>query len=683
MPAPALAIPLIPIVIKAKVAAGAALGTKAAVGVATATKTAGGIGVVAATAAPIVPAAKVAATGSVGAKVAQVVASAPTGLKPAAPGAARIAYGAGQALGNLGRQGLGALGAIGAKVVAGVSLQTPTTGISDPRDNANFNPATAASRTKPAPILQPSSSPEIDFGSGIGRADPLSPSGNPRSPVMPQIKSPEKPSPRAPLTPGGKAAGRINIAPISADTSAIARPKSLDQVSEGGVNLLTPIVNFLKKLDLDIEGLKLLIQESQPDFKPLLQEISKLVTPLAGMIAAIPETFKNGIVDPIMKNVVELLVPIAEITALSTETSAKTPRVTTEGVAELLGPILLGITLIGAAVEGLAKAMSGLSLKTAVAIPQGMAVSAQIPQGMAVSAQIPQGMAATAQIPMGLAATAQIPIGLAATAQIPLGLAATAQIPQSQQVLAVLPQTISLPQTITTTATADLTSIDTQLEKLLKTAEKTKEDIDKCCKDIKDKLKKKKKEDDDRFPEFKNNGFIECDGATIPYNYAGEGLKGLYEQQNVILGINKMMLKKVCDIEFPLIEGGGTYVCDETFGTYNYSGVGLLGLQNQIDRVLDFNKKILDEVCDIEVPAFTFPDIFGGGTYVCDETFGTYNYSGVGLLGLQSQIDRVLDFNKKILDEVCDIEVPAFTFPDIFGGGTYVCDETFGTYNYS
>jgi hypothetical protein len=99
--------------------------------------------------------------------------------------------------------------------------------------------------------------------------------------------------------------------------------------------------------------------------------------------------------------------------------------------------------------------------------------------------------------------------------------------------------------------------------------------------------------------------------------------------------------------------------------------------------VLDFNKKILDEVCDIEVPAFTFPDIFGGGTYVCDETFGTYSYSGVGLLGLQSQIDRVLDFNKKILDEVCDIEVPAFTFPDIFGGGTYACGSNVFNSSYS
>ncbi|MEG4287005.1 hypothetical protein QUB68_28265 [Microcoleus sp. A006_D1] len=690
MPAPALVIPLIPIVIKAKVAAGAA------VGVATATKTAGGIGVVAATAAPIVPVAKAAATGSVGAKVAQVVASAPAGLKPAAPGAARIAYGAGQSLGNLGRQGLQALGAVSAKIVAGSALQNPTTtsGISDPRDNPNFNPATAASKPKPAPILQPSSSPEIDFGSGIGRADPfapimpeidqVSPSENPRSPVVPPIQSPEKPSPRGALNPGGKAAGRINIAPINpADTSGLARPKSLDQVSEGGVNLLTPIVDFLKKLDLDVEGLKLQIQEAQPDFNPLLQEISKLITPLAGMIAAIPETFEPEIIKPIMEGIVELITPLANLTARNTEIAASNPRTTSEAVAETIAPIVVTIALIGTALDGLGKAISGMSLKTITTVPQGIAVSAQLPIGLAAAAQLPIGLAAAAQLPIGLAAAAQLPIGLAAAAQLPIGLAAAAQIPQSQQVLVVLPQKITIPQTIT--ATADLTAVNTELEKLLKTAEKTKEDLDKCCKEIKEKLKKKKKEDDDRFPEFKNAGVIECDGSTVNYDYAGNGLTGLNKQLDVILGMNKMLIKKVCDIEvpaftFPDIFGGGTYVCDEIFGTYNYSGIGLLGIQSQIDRVLDFNKKILNQVCDIEIE---FPLIQGGGTYVCDETFGTYNYSGIGLLGLQSQIDRVLDFNKKILDEVCDIDVPAFTFPDIFGGGTYACGSNVFDSSYS
>ena len=641
MPAP-LAIPIVVTVIKAKI----------------------GLGVVAATAAPIVPVAKVAAGVATAAKVA-VVTSAPVGLKSAAVVTGGAGVGAlGKAAAVIG--GLGAVGVIGAK------LSQPTTGSTDPVVGTR-------TATKTAPILGPSSSQTVDFGSGTRSANPSTPIAqreNLRSPILQPLKTPETPQPRGALGIDTKGAGgRINLAPINpGNTSALTKPKSLDQVSEGGVNLLTPIVTLLKKLETDIEELKKQ-QASQQESDPLLKELAKLIIPLAGMIAAIPETFKEGIVDPIIKALLDLLTPIADLTALSVETSIKNPRTTAEAVAELLAPILLLTALTGAAIDGLRKSMAGMSMKTTVHIPQGMAGAAQLPVGLATAAQLPVGLAAAAQLPVGLAAAAQLPVGLAAAAQLPVGLAVAAQLPQSQQVLAVLPQTI--------TATADLTSLDTQLEKLLKKAEKTKEDLDKCCKEINDKLKKKKKEDDDRFPEFKNSGFIECDGASTPYEYAGEGLKGLHQQQNIILGISKMMLKKVCDMDvpaftFPDIFGGGTYVCDETFGTYNYSGVGLLGIQSQIDRVLDFNKKILNQVCDIEIE---FPLIQGGGTYVCDETFGNYNYSGIGLLGIQSQIDRVLDFNKKILDEVCDI--PAFTFPDIFGGGTYACGSDVFDSSYS
>jgi len=625
--------PLLPIVIKSKMAAATAV-----------VKATGGLKLAGATATSIAPAVK----GSTG-----VAAAAKTGL---------------------------AVAKSAAKVVGIIEeIGQPTTG--------SRNPVVGGAATKPNSILSPSASRSVNFGSGIGRADPLaliapqfeeptpSPAAQPKEPPAPRPFKPTDDAPRPGLdidiNPG---TGTITLAPIDPKGKDLATPSLLDQVTEGGVNLLTPIIDFLKKLQLDIDQIK---QGFQLDFSPILKAISEMIAPVMEAIVAIPTTFESNIIKPIMEAITELLIPIANLTATNTEISAKNPRTTSETVAELIAPIAVGISLIGLAIDGLGKAVSGISLKTvtqvplgmnvAAQIPMGLAASAQIPMGLAASAQIPMGLAASAQIPMGLAASAQIPMGLAASAQIPMGLAASAQIPQTQQVFAELPQSIAVG--------ANLTRIDTELERLSKTAEKTKEDIDKCCKAIKDSLKKKKKEDDDRFPEFKDNGFIECDGATIPYDYAGEGLKGIHQQQNIILGISKMMLKKVCDIEipaftFPDIFGGGTYVCDETFGTYNYSGVGLLGLQSQIDRVLDFNKKILDEVCDIEIPAFTFPDIFGGGTYVCDETFGTYHYSGVGLLGLQSQIDRVLDFNKKILDEVCDSNTisGSINFLDCEGG---------------
>jgi len=684
MPAPAFLLPIIPAIIKAKVAvAGAATATGSS---------------------------KAAITAASVAKTATIVVGDHIKYATTREIVTGVAIGAGV---NLGLAG-----------TVATFRDKPRTGASDPRDNASFNPSTARSKAGGAsdPRDNGSFNPDaiVTGERKIGRADPFAPlepqfeppssQGNPRSPILQPLKTPKTPQPRGALGIDTKGAGgRINLAPINpGNTSALTKPKSLDQVSEGGVNLLTPIVAFLKKLESDIEELKL--QKCPlPESDPLLKELAKLIIPLAGMIAAIPETFESGIVDPIIKALLDLLTPIADLTALSAESSIKNPRTTTEAVAELLGPILLVTTLIGAAIDQLRKSMIGMSMKTTIHIPQGMAVAAQLPIGLATAAQLPIGLAAAAQLPIGLAAAAQLPIGLAAAAQLPIGLAAAAQLPQSHQVLAILPQTI--------TATADLTAInidlrkinidlqktnidlgkidrtvtkakediDIDLKKITKTTTKTKEGLEKCCNEINDRLKKKKKEDDDRFPEFKNAGVIECDGSTVNYDYTGNGLTGLNKQLDVILGINKMLIKKVCDIEsptftFPDIFGGGTYVCDETFGTYNYSGVGLLGIQSQIDRVLDFNKKILNQVCDIEIE---FPLIQGGGTYVCDETFGTYNYSGIGLLGLQNQIDRVLDFNKKILDEVCDIDVPASTFPDIFGGGTYACGSDVFDSSYS
>ncbi|MEG4251074.1 hypothetical protein [Microcoleus sp. Pol10D4] len=508
--------------------------------------------------------------------------------------------------------------------------------------------------TAPQPKPQAQTKTEVRSPTTSGREDPFAPIFDFEEPYAPKpapapITSPAPAPAPAPFKPrpipapepmgaidfvANPGTGEIILAPINPNSKILTTPSSLDQVQTGGVNLLTPIVTFLKKLDIDIQQIKLSLQDFQLDFSPLLEGISTMINPIMEAISAIPETYSE-ITKPILEGFVELLTPIANLTATSIEVSAKNPRTTSETVAEFVAPIFLLITLLGTALDGIGKAISGLTLKTGI----------QIPQGMVMGAQIPMSMAATAQIPIGMAAAAQIPVGMAATAQIPLGMAAAAQIPLTQTVLAELPQTL--------TATADITEI--------KALQKTAEDLAKCCKDIQDKMKKKKKDDDDRFPEFKSDGLIECDGATIPYAYAGEGLKGIHQQQNIILGISKMMLKKVCDIDtssvsFPDIFGGGTYVCDETFGTYNYSGVGLLGLQSQLDRVLDFNKKILSEVCDLEVPSFSFPDIFGGGTYICDGSITNYEYSGPGLIGLSNQLGELTKVNTKILAEVCDSE---------------------------
>ena len=553
----------------------------------------------------------------------QVVNSVPSGLKSAAVTASpKTAFGIiGRALGV----GLGVVTAIaqdlifpepagfGSDMIGGKPIQQ--TRSPEPQKKEAYKPAAPKPKTEPKPQRQ--------TDSPVGRTDPFAPIFNFEEPVSKPATQPQSaPTPRpfkpveeAPrpgldidLSPG---TGTITLAPINSKGKDLKTPSLLDQVTEGGVNLLTPIVDFLKKLERDIEQIK---QGFQLDFSPILKAISEMIAPIMEAIVAIPTTFESNIIKPIMEAITELLIPIANLTATNTEISAKNPRTTSETVAELIAPIAVGISLIGLAIDGLGKAVSGISLKTIT------------------------------QVPMGMNVMAQIPMGLAASAQIPMGLAASAQIPQAQQVLAQLPQK--------TTIGANLTRVDTEMEKLSKTTKKTKEDIDKCCKAIKDSLKKKKKEDDDRFPEFKDNGFIECDGATIPYDYAGEGLKGIHQQQNIILGISKMMLKKVCDIEipaftFPDIFGGGTYVCDETFGTYNYSGVGLLGLQSQIDRVLDFNKKILDEVCDSNTisGSINFLDCEGGTQVLL--------YNGEGVAGLSTQVQALTELTKLTYAEAC------------------------------
>ncbi|MEG4328295.1 hypothetical protein, partial [Microcoleus sp. herbarium5] len=59
---------------------------------------------------------------------------------------------------------------------------------------------------------------------------------------------------------------------------------------------------------------------------------------------------------------------------------------------------------------------------------------------------------------------------------------------------------------------------------------------------------------------------------------------------------------------------------------------------------------------DLEIPSFSFPDIFGGGTYICDGSIVNYEYSGPGLIGLSNQIGELTKVNTKILTEVCDEE---------------------------
>ncbi|MEG4419393.1 hypothetical protein QUA70_12390, partial [Microcoleus sp. LAD1_D5] len=260
-------------------------------------------------------------------------------------------------------------------------------------------PATTAPRTQTQTRPQPQTQPQVRSPT-VGREDPFapifsieepySPVSIPTTPVPAPTPAPAPFKPKPVPNPEARRAidfdakagtGSIILAPIKPQTETLTTPSSLD-VETGGVNLLTPIVGFLKKLDLDIQQIKLSLQDFQLDFSPVLEGISKMIDPIMEAITLIPETYSE-ITNPILEGLVELLTPIANMTATSIEVSAKNPRTTSETVAEFVAPIFLLITLLGTALDGIGKAISGLTLKTGIQIPQGMGVAAQIPMSMA------------------------------------------------------------------------------------------------------------------------------------------------------------------------------------------------------------------------------------------------------------------------------------------------------------
>ncbi|MEZ2226610.1 MAG: hypothetical protein ACBR50_10120 [Microcoleus sp.] len=609
-----------------------------------------GIGVFPLTAAPIVPVAKVAATGTAAAKVSVVTGAIPLGLKSAAPTAG---IGLGNKVGQV-------IAIAGLKGVAAVQVDQALKGDQKPQVQPQTRSPIGDPRLDNRTRYQPQTQTQTS-----GRTDPFAPiapqfdepTNDSRSPKLAPIAGLDT-TPRGALTaPIRGATGRINLRPIDSSRQGLSTPTSLDQVDKGGVNLLTPIVNYLKKLDLDVQELK------NPDFSPLLEQIMKMITPIMEQLQELPKT--------ILSSVTDLLNPIVGLITTTLEGVIKIPELNAEAMIETVAPVLLGILILESLFENLTETIKSLNLKMQVEIPQGLAMQMEVPQGLAMQMEVPQGLAMQMEVPQGLAMQMEVPQGLAMQMEVPQGLAMQMEVPQGLAMQMEVPQGLAMqmevpqglalqvevPQTLTVAADLPTPDIETKLRKLQKTAEETKKELEKCCKDIGDKLKKKKKEDDDRFPEFKNAGSIECDGATIPYSYSGPGLVGLHKQLEVILGINKMALKKICEMEpsvsFPEIFGGGTYACGSSVFSYDYSGPGLLGLSDQVTELTALNKKILTEVCDRDDT-----DIAGSIDFFdCDGGTQVLLYNGDGIAGLSNQITALTELQKLAYAKACETPI--------------------------
>ena len=177
--------------------------------------------------------------------------------------------------------------------------------------------------------------------------------------------------------------------------------------------------------------------------------------------------------------------------------------------------------------------------------------------------------------------------------------------------------------------------------------------LQECCEDIESKLKDVQENLKKKAPTFEGTGTIVCSEGATPYSYRGEGLTGLHQLINIILGVNKQILEKVCDfnIEYPALSGGGSYDCDGSTVNYNYSGVGFAGIKNQIDQLFGINTKILSEVCE----GTTLPNIAGQIEYFgCDNNTQAILYSGNGIEGLSSQVAALTALVKEVLRTACD-----------------------------
>lgn len=500
------------------------------------------------------------------------------------------------------------------------------------------------SQPKPAPTTAP-----VTTTQAIAKPQVTAQPFKPLTPVVAPVAAPTKPKPQVqtqtktqplpqPTTTRPQSAPvqtqpkPINLAapsPRSAlETPATTRPKPLntespfplnivDLTSYGGVNLTYPIAQKLIKLPEEIN------EFLQPQLSQIQTNLNEL-----------PQTFEN-----ILKN--------ARI-----ETTVNLPA-----KIDLISQIPLQLDLskqVPVAVDLSKQIPVAVDLKKEV--PVAVDLSSQIPLTLDLSKQVPVNVDLKKEIPVTADLTSFLPLAVNLASQIPFQLDLSKQINAATDLTAQIPVAVDLTKSIPVSVdlskkvpvAIDLAAIlqpDSELTNLKKLQE--------CCEEVGKMLQKKAEI-------FEGRGDIACGEGSTPYSYRGEGLNGIHQLLKIMLGANQQILEHVCDlnIEYPLIQGSGTYGC----GTlppipYNYSGLGFIGLQNQIDQLFGLDKKILTEVCSItEVGSFgSLPDISGKIEYFnCDYSTQAILYSGNGIQGLSNQVDALSSLVKVGLKAACD-----------------------------
>jgi len=298
-------------------------------------------------------------------------------------------------------------------------------------------------------------------------------------------------------------------------------------------------------------------------------------------------------------------------------------------------------------------------------IPLNVDVSSQLPINLDIASQLPIKTDLFSQIPINIDLRKEIPLNVDVSSQLPINLDLRKEVPLNVDVSSQLPINLDLRKEVP--LSLDLSTIlrPNDVASGLKS-------LKECCENIQTTLKKKEEM-------FEGTGRFICNNESTPYLYRGAGLNGIHQLMKIVLSANEQILEKICTLDDlntqnpqPFIQGSGVYGCGNgTFSPviYSYSGVGLLGIQNQIDQLFGLDKQILTEVCEIGSSPFgsmPFPEISGQIEYFdCDSnTTQTILYSGNGLEGLHRQMDALTTVVKVGVKASCESTEPVVIMPD-------------------
>ena len=522
---------------------------------------------------------------------------------------------------------------LGSDMVGGVKIgaqakpqPTPTTTTPRPiaKPQATTNPRPVARTPAPtAPKPQPIIQPQI-------QTQPLAPTTTqPRSAptqTRPQPISLTTPSPRAALqTP-------LPPSPSIPITESPFPLNIVDLNSYGGVNLTYPIAQKLIEFDYRFDEIEQQLQQIPQTFQEFLKsakiETTVTLPAKSEIIAQLP--IKTDLISQLPLNF-----------DLISQLPVKT---------DLISQLPLSVAI---------NSQLPVNFDLTKEVPLTVNLRKEIPVNMGLISQIPLGFSLTKEVPLTVDLRKEIPLNIGLNSLLPVSLGLNSLLPLNLGLDSQLPFNIDLSKQVP--LTLDLSAIlrpDDEASGL--------NSLQKCCEDIQATLKKKE-------VMIEGMGNLICDNATMPYSYRGAGLVGIHQLIKIVLSANQQILEKICVLNNhnsqPLIQGGGFYECGTLPPfTYNYSGLGLLGIQNQIDQLFSLDKKILTEVCEIGSSPFgslPFPNISGQIEYFdCDNQTQALLYSGNGLQGLSRQIDALATVVKVGVEASCKTSGPVVIMPD-------------------